>query len=57
VRLQHVANHLAAEAAAGGADPGHDLAVVGVGAKGEADDLMIPAGDLVLCINCVCQAV
>ncbi len=42
----HVADHLAGDAAAGGGDPGDDLAVVGVDGEGDADDLTVPAGDL-----------
>jgi hypothetical protein len=42
----HVADHLAGDAAAGGADPGHDLAVMGVDGEGNADHLAVPAWDL-----------
>jgi hypothetical protein len=42
----HVADHLPADAAARGANAGHDLAIVGVDGEGDADDLAVPAGDL-----------
>ncbi len=40
----HVTDHLAGDAAAGGGDPGDDLAVMGVDGKGAADGLAVPAG-------------
>jgi hypothetical protein len=42
----HVADHLAADPGTGCGDPGHDLAVVGVDGEGNANHLLVPAGDL-----------
>jgi hypothetical protein len=42
----HVPDHLPGDAAAGGGDPGHDLAVMGVDGEGDANHLAVPAGDL-----------